>query len=256
MPEFHHHPDGLIFVRVDGKQVYVDAVENFNLDGGFAYTFSGRERLYSPGQRHFVDNQPQPLEWAEGDMYIAVIDDLLLAQHERQNPPLTLPEAKQIAQSSILSITGQLIDRLYPPVKKDIYLQKQQEVNFWRLLDLSGLPESVELEWANDWAGRLNAEKWVAVEGPGVALKCFSAADLFAIWAVNSRFAEYIKNQLEPLRTRAQSVIESASSVEDLETIVAGFGAAVAEIPAGFGVDVLPGLLVEYGLQIINSKGE
>lgn len=103
MPTFQHHPDNLIIIRAivqSGLEVYIDTPENFNLDGGYSYVFAGKERLYEPNQRHFVDNLPQPLVWNEGDEYIANITSLLAAQKLRLNPPLTLPELKVVAHQA------------------------------------------------------------------------------------------------------------------------------------------------------------
>ena len=72
------------------------------LDTGQLYEFTGRERLYEPGVRHFVDGMPLDLEWAEGDTYIAAIDDLLAAKLVRETPPPpTLEEAKAAAKEEV-----------------------------------------------------------------------------------------------------------------------------------------------------------
>lgn len=88
MAQFQHHPDNWVFIR-DGEQNYQARPEDFALDLGEAYEFAGRERLYEPGVRHFVDGQPQELEWPAGDGYIAALADLLAAQAARTAPEPT-----------------------------------------------------------------------------------------------------------------------------------------------------------------------
>lgn len=67
--------------------------QNFATDWGHPYEFAGRERVYEPGVRHFVDNEPQDLEWAVGDEIIAALPSLIANQSHRNAPSLPqLPE--------------------------------------------------------------------------------------------------------------------------------------------------------------------
>lgn len=101
MAQFQHHPDNWVFIR-DGEQVYQARPDEFALDLGEAYEFAGRERLYEPGARHFVDGQPQELEWSAGDGYIAALADLLAAQAARTAPPG--PTRTALVQAAIGSL--------------------------------------------------------------------------------------------------------------------------------------------------------
>ncbi len=105
--EFHHHPDNLIFVRT-GTGVYQDAPENFIVDLGEQYTFDGRERLYEPGVRHFVDGEPQPLVWPDGDRYIAAIVSLIAAKSERETTPETIEPAPTYRQKRMAAYIAEL----------------------------------------------------------------------------------------------------------------------------------------------------
>lgn len=100
MAIFHHHPDNIVYIRTQAG-TYSARVADFISDLGGAYDFVGKERLYEPGARHFVDNVPQELEWAEGDGYIAAFDALMLAKNARENPPLTLEQYRQFAREVV-----------------------------------------------------------------------------------------------------------------------------------------------------------
>lgn len=100
MAIFHHHPDGIVFIRTQAG-TYADTVDNFISDLGAAYSFGGTERIYEPGKRHIVDNQPQDLAWSEGDGYIAAFDALVTAKSARENPPLTLEQYRQFARGVV-----------------------------------------------------------------------------------------------------------------------------------------------------------
>lgn len=96
MPQYHRHPDGLIFVR-GSETIYCDTLANFAADYG--QTAPGLpenspglpegfyEEFYEPGIRHFYANsntaQPLPLEWVEGDLIIAALPALLDIQARR-----------------------------------------------------------------------------------------------------------------------------------------------------------------------------
>ena len=108
MQSFQHHPDGWIIIR-DKDKVYLDTVENFIADLGEDYIFLGTERLYQPGVRHFIDgNQPQALQWAEGDAHIAAIDQLLIAKDARENPPPTAEEQEAQKEKRIEELQDDL----------------------------------------------------------------------------------------------------------------------------------------------------
>jgi len=96
MFEFHHHPDGLIYLRTEAA-TYVEDLPGFAADaaacglppydtdlGGF------RERRYEPGAFHRLytaDSQfPAPADWPAGDAYLAAVDALVLAQAARLAP--------------------------------------------------------------------------------------------------------------------------------------------------------------------------
>lgn len=89
MQNFHHHPDGLIYVRTDAG-IYCDSVENFALDLGQPYPGLPEgfdERYYEPGVKHCLSTRtsavPQELSWPEGDAYIAAYDSLVAAKNLR-----------------------------------------------------------------------------------------------------------------------------------------------------------------------------
>lgn len=93
MATFHHHPDGLIYIR-DDQTEYRDTVANFVSDSGRPYVGlpSGFiERFYDPGKTHYLStgrNQAnQNLTWEIGDTYIAELTQMLDAQHVRLTPP-------------------------------------------------------------------------------------------------------------------------------------------------------------------------
>ena len=105
MAQYHHHPDGLVYVRTPSVE-YADTVANFALDGESVGTPVPSlppgivERLYDDapeGGRHalidakgnHVDSGPRP--WAEGDAAIAAVAVLLEAQAKRRAPAVAPP---------------------------------------------------------------------------------------------------------------------------------------------------------------------
>lgn len=90
MPNFHQHPDGLIFVRGD-EETYVDTVENFIADFGQPLPELPpglNERYYEPGIRHFCTNGldafPQEgLSWPYGNLALSSLPALLAVQQAR-----------------------------------------------------------------------------------------------------------------------------------------------------------------------------
>lgn len=97
MPNFHQHPDGLIFVRGETEEFYIDTPENFEADYGFplpALPEGMTERFYEPGIRHFFSNNsdsfPAPeLVWGWGDTVITSLRSLLVVQQARKENPST-----------------------------------------------------------------------------------------------------------------------------------------------------------------------
>jgi len=121
MPNFHHHPDGLIFIRTDAG-IYRETVENFEADLGGAYAglpdgFS--ERMYEPDARHVLCDgagaEPQPLKWGEGDGYIRSFDALMAAKDARENPPLTLDDERRRRISEVKRAGFDRVHAQFPP---------------------------------------------------------------------------------------------------------------------------------------------
>jgi hypothetical protein len=98
LPEYHYHPDGLIYVRT-ATGTYGDTLANFALDYGLpdpGLPAGAIQRLYDPGIRHNITfptggDLPQPLPWAFGDAAIADIAALLAAQTKRQAAVVLTP---------------------------------------------------------------------------------------------------------------------------------------------------------------------
>lgn len=88
MPQYHRHPDNLIFIRTDDA-TYCDTLENFAADYGElpALPDGFNEEFYEPGIRHFYANSseavPLALEWVDGDLIIAALPALLDIQARR-----------------------------------------------------------------------------------------------------------------------------------------------------------------------------
>jgi len=95
MAEFHHHPDGIIYVRTEAA-VYAASLAEFGEDLAacglppYAGLPDGtRERRYLPGLLHAVytaDTQMDAGPWPDGDAYLAAVAQLLAAQAERLTP--------------------------------------------------------------------------------------------------------------------------------------------------------------------------
>lgn len=90
LPNFHHHPDGIVYVRT-ASGVYADTPENFALDLGLSYRGLPTgyiERYYEPNVKHVLSNhllsEPQPLVWEDGDFYIGKFNDLMTAKAARE----------------------------------------------------------------------------------------------------------------------------------------------------------------------------
>ena len=96
MKTVHQHPDGNIFVRIDGE-VYVDTPANFKSDFGVddwpALPDGFEERIYDQGRRHLVQGKDelggakiegQEMPWPLGDQIIGKFQVALMAQKARQ----------------------------------------------------------------------------------------------------------------------------------------------------------------------------
>lgn len=95
MAQVHQHPDGLIYIRADGR-VYMETTENFVLDHGAKappLPVGVVERIYDDtpeGPRHaLLDAKGNhiasgEIPWIAGDRIIADIDAILIAQTQRQ----------------------------------------------------------------------------------------------------------------------------------------------------------------------------
>ena len=97
MKQVQQHPDGFVYVRVDGQPTYGDTASNFMADFGLtlpALPAGYTERIYDQGARHtlagsnefgaFVKGGPMP--WPIGDQAIANIATGL-ANQEARIPP-------------------------------------------------------------------------------------------------------------------------------------------------------------------------
>lgn len=89
--QFHHHPDGLIYLRTD-HGVYEDTVEHFEQDAG---SYSGLppgmiERRYEPEQYHVLVSADYGqtggvMPWTEGDGLLAAFEQIIHAQQARRD---------------------------------------------------------------------------------------------------------------------------------------------------------------------------
>jgi hypothetical protein len=105
MPQFHQHPDGLVFVRADDGTYYGDTIVNFSTDFGEGIPplpISADERIYVPDKRHVMHDSINgrivdagPLRWDYGDRAIAALEELLSAKAERDKPPPPPPEMEE-----------------------------------------------------------------------------------------------------------------------------------------------------------------
>lgn len=91
-PNFQHHPDGKIFIRLAEDEAYCDTIANFEVDYGGHYAglpdgFIGR--YYEPDVNHYVHTDdtavPQGLSWQEGNAYIEAYEQLIAAKADRES---------------------------------------------------------------------------------------------------------------------------------------------------------------------------
>lgn len=92
MAEFHHHPDGIVYLRGDGE-TYAAPLDDFAADlaarGLPAYAGlpqGSRERRYLPGRLHALftaDTQQAGDAWPDGELYLNALADLLAARAAR-----------------------------------------------------------------------------------------------------------------------------------------------------------------------------
>jgi hypothetical protein len=92
MKSVHQHPDGMVFVRVDGE-VYADTKENFERD--FSVTFpplpeGAIERIYDQGRRHAIQAEGDvigggEMPWKLGDQVINGLGTALKNKKQRDD---------------------------------------------------------------------------------------------------------------------------------------------------------------------------
>jgi hypothetical protein len=90
MKRFHHHPDQKIIIQ-DGENLYVDSIENFQIDLGSSYEGlpdGYKERLYSQDSYHILTTDfneaiGEESDFDFGNQMIAQITNLLTQQSIR-----------------------------------------------------------------------------------------------------------------------------------------------------------------------------
>lgn len=230
MANFHHHPDGWVYVRTDAG-VYVDTPENFAADLGQPYNFDGRERYYEPGARHFVDHEPQPLDWSQGDAYIAACEALLAAQEARLNPPLSLEQLRARALDQIDRAVGsyrqQFVSAGY--AMADVYQLKAEVARAWLANgEENRTAENYPLVY-QELAGHQDAGVDTLTIG-GQPMDVTTAAGVVATWAANDQlYTRVILPAAERARLRAKGLAASAIA-EDLPVILAELADDLAAI--------------------------
>ena len=201
---FHHHPDGLIYVRGEG-QTYCDTPQNFAADWGQTYEFTGRERIYEPGVRHFVNDEPQSLEWPEGDAYIEVLPALLAAQAARLAPPApTLEQARAAAVVEVNRQAGEARSRVGTniPFQGDLYQMKSDEAARW-VLDTEPTAAKYPILYAE------------------AAARGMEPAAVQAEYAANAQAWPQIMAAIEAVRMGSRAALAAAESVEEIAEILA-----------------------------------
>lgn len=200
MPSFQHHPDNLIFIRTDSG-TYNDTPDNFTKDLGNDYQFEGRERFYEPNIRHFVDNTPQPLQWTEGDNYIAAIDNLLAAQAARLlPPPPTLTQAKAAAAEQLNIWRGNqrvALGLTRAEFQELVYTGKALEAQRWIIAQ--DTPFRMSNEAARRGVSNLEMAQWVLAQ-----------------WDALQNGSD----QIETAYIDLQQQVEAATTVEQIDAIL------------------------------------
>jgi hypothetical protein len=97
MAEFHHHPDGIVYVRAEGI-CYAAPLAQFEADAASCALppYAGlppglRERRYLAGGTHLLftdDSQLAGGPWPEGEAYVAAVRDLDAAAARRASAPI------------------------------------------------------------------------------------------------------------------------------------------------------------------------
>jgi hypothetical protein len=115
MSEFHHTPDGRVYVRTD-TAAYSDTAADFAADFGVTLPVlpvGVVERIYVPGARHaLIDAKGNQVDtgsvsWDIGDAAIAAVGKALAAQAARIAASLPLPSrARQLADARYAAETG------------------------------------------------------------------------------------------------------------------------------------------------------
>ncbi len=121
MAQFHHHPDGIVYVRGEVGRVYSDTAANFAKDFGEASTLpagvierfydddkeSGRHHLFDAGYNQ-VPGGERPFHF--GDLAIRRLELLLNRQAERmerielKSVPASLTPARTASKPASVSI--------------------------------------------------------------------------------------------------------------------------------------------------------
>jgi hypothetical protein len=112
MKQVHQHPDGMIFVRVDGT-TYADTAENFAIDFGFLLPeipAGMNERIYEQNRRHLFAGRTDTgavtmgdvMPWPLGDRAILDIEMALSAQAVRK----AVEEADKVALTPTFDMGG------------------------------------------------------------------------------------------------------------------------------------------------------
>ena len=102
MAMVQQNPDGLVIVRDNGGNVYIDTAANFAKDfavGAPVLPAGANSRIYDQSVRHACtdgetivsDNVSAPMPWPAGDAYINNILTALAAQKARQPASVAPP---------------------------------------------------------------------------------------------------------------------------------------------------------------------
>ena len=231
MAQFQHHPDGIVYVRTDAG-VYADSPENFAADLGEAYEFSGRERYYEPGVRHHVDDQPQPLDWPQGDAYITAYDALAAAKTARLAPAPLTPEQQRSRTLEQIDLTvgdyrRQFVSSGY--AMADVYQLKAQTAAAWLADDEANrTAENYPLVY-QELAGHQAAGVETLTIG-GQPMDVTTAAGVVATWAANDQlYTRVILPAAERARLRAKGRAATAQA-DELTAVLTDLAADLAAI--------------------------